>query len=806
MLQENIAARAVLMSVFSSPNPDHRVTLCTRAAFSLRSGRFAAPNETLTLGAEDLRFDRIEIAHALGKPAEDQLVARVESLTGGWPMAVFLIARLLEQGKLFVLDQAARADDLDTLYDYLAEQIFESLDVEKRDLLTAIALLPEPTLADVKRFTGEENRKVNVRNLTEMAPFVTTEQSGACNVHPLMLAMLRERFSDRKPKLLQRIADAALAEGDVVRAAQVFFAAGDQHAAARALDFGGLYISATMPAVAEIMSAIDADVLVQFPAMWSSATIARALLIEPTQWMREGEFVWRSLTGLEHIAVRAGVAMSLANSYANDGRFADALALCDEFEASLTDEERSLGHAAAELFRGGVSLYAGQAIDGPTYWATVAPLMNDPVTKAFAGYDFVARLHRLNGNRTDERAELERALNLALGTKLPLVIVIIAMDAAFGAWLSREDALFERYMAVLEEHSFASVSNGCRIFIDAVRGKIDDLVTGTEKIKTRAYAYVIAASNAPDLARAKALALQAVAAGDHSAQPFAQVLARVCLATLDPERRSSILEEARAIAAQVASERFRADLDRVIAGQPKRTMWAHLIERLNSRKGGPHGVFLTLNLVEAKVVDVHGDTVALTNREFELLAFLSLGKRAYTTEEIVDAVWADSAKSGFESLKVMISRIRQKSRIHSIVQSSPGGYVATGIRTDLDDLGDLLRSLLQSTSRQEWSSTDIEELVVWWRLLREGFPARVATWPWFGAIGAQYQSELYEVAFLCARTALQVGNFDVALRIADALTAADATDELASKMAAQARAGIAEGASKITSRVATSVS
>jgi len=788
MLEDDVGARSVVTELLSSPNLDRHVTLCSRVSLSLRSGRFATPNEIVTVGAADLRFDRSEIAAVLDKPMDDPLVARVDMLTEGWPMAVLFIARLFGEGKRLVLDEADRIADLGALYDYIAEQVFESLDARQKEILTALSFLPEPTNRDLERLHLRMSQKTLLADIARMAPFVTCERAGTYAVHPLMRAMLRERHAERKQPLLQRIAQRTAEGGDAARAAQLYFEAGDEHAAARSIDYGGTFFSTPSPAMADLMTQIDSSVMVHYPALWIAATMARAYAVPPQQWMREGEFVWRNLTGKEDLRVRAGVMFSLASAYANDGRFADALRLCNELEDSLTTDERALGHSAAEFLRGAIRLYGAQPLDFDRFRAAIAPFLEYSVARALADYDFSARLHRLNGQRAEERAVLERALHTALESNLPLLVSLIAMDAAFGAWLAGEDDLFERYLALLEEHAPASVISACRLFIDAARGRIDNLTPGYEQIKMRAYAYVIAASKADGPEKARILAQQAVAAGDHSAQPFAQVLARICLGTVAPEHRTSALNEARTISARVASARFRTDLERVIAGRANGTMWAKLVERFESRRAGNEKLSFNLRLFEGKFEDNAGRGIALTNRELELLAFLAVGNRPFTVDEIVDAIWGDNPETGARSLRVIIARVRQKAGDPTIIQSSRGGYLTTSVHTaNLKELDELFKAVRRGSVAADWSERDLEGLVAWLRRLRVGFPANVGKWPWFAATDARYQRELYDVALLCARTALEARRFDVALRVAEELLDTDSGDDLAGELADRAR-------------------
>lgn len=242
---------------------------------------------------------------------------------------------------------------------------------------------------------------------------------------------------------------------------------------------------------------------------------------------------------------------------------------------------------------------------------------------------------------------------------------------------------------------------------------------------------------------------------DAGAWRLMELLARVCLAAIDLYRRTAVVDH---------------NADRPVAA-------------------------FTLRLTEASLYDSHGARVSLTNRELELLAFLAIGKRTFSNDEIVDAIWPDNPERGAASLKVVVARIRQKTVDPTIIRSSPGGYTAGVQMVDLEELDEFFKTIRRGTLAADWTEGGVETLVAWLRRLRDGFPAIVAKWPWFVATDARYQRELYDVALLCASKSLDAGRFDVALRVAEELVAADPGDELAEKIADRARAGLRSPAS-----------
>jgi hypothetical protein len=244
------------------------------------------------------------------------------------------------------------------------------------------------------------------------------------------------------------------------------------------------------------------------------------------------------------------------------------------------------------------------------------------------------------------------------------------------------------------------------------------------------------------------------------------------------------------VATGVASERLRSDLEK-IADQSAATMWSKLIERIERRKAASGDFRFNLRLVDGRLEDRNGRPILLTNRELEVVALLALGKRPYSTDEIIDAIWTDNPETGAASLKVVVARIRQKAGDPAIVQWARDGYAALTVRTaNFNEMDEVFRAVRRGADGADWDDGEIERLLRCVRSLRDGFPANVARWPWFVSIDARYQRDLYDVALLCARAALEFWRFDVALRVAEELLDTDSGDEFAEEIASYARAAL----------------
>jgi LuxR family transcriptional regulator, maltose regulon positive regulatory protein len=124
---------------------------------------------------------------AIGVLSGDDAAGRaLMTLAGGWPAVIGLAAfadlsDLLEQDRL-----------PSDLHDYIADELFASLDADTRDALCRIALLPELTPA----LTGDllqENEKDVLANALR-AGFLIPTDGGSPELHPLLRSFLLEKL------------------------------------------------------------------------------------------------------------------------------------------------------------------------------------------------------------------------------------------------------------------------------------------------------------------------------------------------------------------------------------------------------------------------------------------------------------------------------------------------------------------------------------------------------------------------------------------------------------------------------------
>ncbi|HEY6235366.1 MAG TPA: hypothetical protein VIW69_09725, partial [Candidatus Elarobacter sp.] len=94
-------ARELLAKLLASRTDGRTIVMCSRESLRMHLSRFAPPHQILSLRASDLAFTADEI-DAIFRPtgASPASVERVASISGGWPIAVLLLARFAHEGRL----------------------------------------------------------------------------------------------------------------------------------------------------------------------------------------------------------------------------------------------------------------------------------------------------------------------------------------------------------------------------------------------------------------------------------------------------------------------------------------------------------------------------------------------------------------------------------------------------------------------------------------------------------------------------------------------------------------------------------
>ncbi|HKO91378.1 MAG TPA: winged helix-turn-helix domain-containing protein [Polyangiaceae bacterium] len=279
----------------STLTPRVRLLVASRGAPPPLLARFGASGEMQLLSNRDLRFDPEEVQHLLRRngssarnPERDG--ARLLAQTDGWAVAVALLAKGSTSLQLAPSVLRQPEDELQGIFDFVAGEVFETLDAPSRELLLQFALLPSFTASMAQELTGSGDAVPLLSRLHRDYLLVERHGEAGFRLHDLLRMFLLQRgaFEQDEP------ARAALS----VRAA-LLLADNDQFPAAVEL----LVATRSWRALAELIEQ-KASLLV---AQGRLATLGSALdrvpaeLCEGRAWL----VYWRAVSLLGHAGGRA---------------------------------------------------------------------------------------------------------------------------------------------------------------------------------------------------------------------------------------------------------------------------------------------------------------------------------------------------------------------------------------------------------------------------------------------------------------------------------------------------------------------
>ena len=175
-----------------------RLLLTSRKRPSWASARRLLYGEVYELGRNELAMDHEEAASVLAH-RKDSPAAGLVALAEGWP-AVIGLAALAEE---FELPEGSLPD---TLYEYLAEELYQAASPDIQRGLCLLALVPSPS-REVAEFLLGDRASAVTAEATRLG-FLTAHREGHLDIHPLLRAFLDNRsrpthdVSDQVPPLV----------------------------------------------------------------------------------------------------------------------------------------------------------------------------------------------------------------------------------------------------------------------------------------------------------------------------------------------------------------------------------------------------------------------------------------------------------------------------------------------------------------------------------------------------------------------------------------------------------------------------
>ncbi len=188
--------------------PRVRVVVASRTPPPAALARLVVSGDLQTLERDGLRLEQPEIKRFLrregkGSPASlDRESARLMSLTDGWAVAVALLAKSRSEtqksrpasasGRKRSL-AAGDAENVDSVFAYLATEIFERLDGPTREFLLQVALLPSFTAEMAAELTGRPDAVSLLSRLYGEQLFIEWCGDTEFRLHDLFRSFLLDR-------------------------------------------------------------------------------------------------------------------------------------------------------------------------------------------------------------------------------------------------------------------------------------------------------------------------------------------------------------------------------------------------------------------------------------------------------------------------------------------------------------------------------------------------------------------------------------------------------------------------------------
>jgi len=178
--------------------PNLRVAIGTRSPAHTQTLDLLGQGLLCRVSAADLSFDLPEAIHVLtarlGVRVNADLCARLQDITGGWPLGLQLAAAALERAAdpQHAIDEFSKSHDDAT--QHLLESLVASLPNRLGDFLTRCALLDSLHSSLCEAVTGDDDAGLSLQRLLVETPLLSaTEEGEWLRLHPLAREYLRSR-------------------------------------------------------------------------------------------------------------------------------------------------------------------------------------------------------------------------------------------------------------------------------------------------------------------------------------------------------------------------------------------------------------------------------------------------------------------------------------------------------------------------------------------------------------------------------------------------------------------------------------
>jgi DNA-binding SARP family transcriptional activator len=756
-----------------------KLIMCARRSLPSGLTEVEAPHLMATLRADDLRFDRAEMAQLFAETGiDDTSLFRATRLTEGWPVVALFVQRLVQEEALDLREDVVPDHLLDELVDYVDTQAIGKLPPLLFRALAAASALSDLTDDEIERGFGRPGAVAELIRIYQLARAGTQDR---VEVHPLIRQAIQRRHRHEMVEAMRTLADLFMASGRFARAAECYLTVGDVASAADcALQVEDGFL--TLVGTEHASAVADGHVAAAAPSPEIRLALAAShRLIEPSRNLpREALAVLEAARG-ETAALEKAARGIAVLSLIDAGRSADAAVLLDDVR--FDDQETMTGPDLVLLTARLASLaQLGRYDAAMALWRPLRRRVTGNVVWLAQLTRIEVQAARVSARWEVEHEALERMISLARNGRAVPVIGLALAEAVFGSWLAGEDELFERYrkeLTLLVDHHDIPALLRFALASD----KREPRIARSDAPLWDARAFLLASAGAQDGSTAARYAQAALDAADVAGEPLTRILVRVCAAEKLGSAHSR-LREARELSDSIDVSPLRDAVTALAERGEARGMFVPLVNRLRHRKSivAPKAdAPLVVSLADGTLwrgeerIDVSEGVLAL-------IVALAIESQPVGRERLVDRVWPDlHDESAYNALKMCVHRTRQQLADPSAVVVTRGGYtLAPEIEIDLRALEFALERIRRN------SDTDEPGLEQLFDRLARGRPSFFANWEWFGPIERILESATHEVGAFIAERALRRGDHVRALAIAQMLTKLDSLDEGARRVAIRA--------------------
>jgi hypothetical protein len=749
-IAQNTSVLALLGDLLAARPPERVILISARATLPLRVSHYLAPHQILALSSEELRFDADEIRSAFdGIDVAPEALERIARLTDGWPTVLLLIALFARYDAN--LDQLIdKLSDVPrpNLHDFLANELLSAFTPDMMATMLAAAAIPNASLEDITAATGIRHATPVVDRLLHLPGFLSSE-AGTYQTHPLLLRALRARHAVDLTNYLIRAAREHESNGDFLRAAELYDAYGDEHAAAAALDRLQPAVLAQLPnRLIDNLVKIRISTLYSYPNLWIAMLPYRRQNVDASRLYDEGVRLLQSIASDAPPSLQRSLRVRLATLAHELERLAEARTLLESADRSGSfeepPEERRLALMTAAIVAAKQGRFARSDafVDESDAVAGARHLRFETERAAIA----VERA-RFLGEWLELLKLSEEALYSVQGCGVTSRIVGAARAVAWAAWYCNDDARVTSANQMLEDCGDAAVRAFARYVEAALARRVVDAPPSALQV-----ARWHAAMATTDVDLATELFDQAIDGIDAVENDFLRIAIRVGAALLLPVQRRRLLE-ARAIAQEIESPSLQASLELLIdSPEPSDYgIFKYIAARIARSPLKQRREILRVEVVHGQVRR-GTQTLHVSDRGLELLVALALLPAGMPKEDLAKGIWPGlDSEAALNTLKMCVSRTRAQVADKEAIASAKRGYALSDrVTVDVREYERLLRGARGVEMLSDPARRQVQDAI---RALDHRELGYTASWAWFAPHGAHLDELRHDLSLLLVKDA-----------------------------------------------------